>query len=349
MNGKLSIRTAGSEMSTRWDAYVDGAEPGELCFRFAWKPVFESTYGLPCKYLFAERDGNLVGILPLVVVAGLFSGKRLVSLPFLDRGGILAQEDEVIEELFSAAADLARSLGVQGIDLRGGSSPVKAERLGRSKRFRFPLALPNDVDQLWAAIGGKVRNQIRKSEKSGLQTEREDDRGLNEFFTIFAGNMRDLGSPVHSRRLFEAILLNFGAQAQIYITRDAQGQAVAGGVAIHSGDTVTVPWASSLRSARSSCPNHSLYWRILQDAVAASSNVFDFGRSTEGTGTYRFKKQWKAEPEPLIWSSFGGDGKVQEPKTLDPRRNRRLAQTWSRLPLPLANALGPRVRKHLSN
>ena len=194
-----------------------------------------------------------------------------------------------------------------------------------------------------------MRNQIRKSEKSGLVTAREDHAGLDAFYEIFAENMRDLGSPVHSRRLFETILQSFGDRARIYLTRDANGRPVAGGVAIRAGETVTVPWASSLRSARSACPNHSLYWRVLQDAVAESRRIFDFGRSTEGTGTYRFKKQWQAEPVALSWSALDGRGRLQEAKTLDPRRNQRLAQTWSHMPLPMANVLGPWVRKHLSN
>ncbi len=181
-------------------------------------------------------------------------------------------------------------------------------------------------------------------------TAKEDSGGLEVFLQKYlASNMKDLGSPVHSIRLFVAILEEFGDLARVYITRDQSGKAVAGGIAIRSGATTTVPWASSLRSARSSCPNHSLYWQILQDTVQESGTVFEFGRSSEGSGTYRFKKQWNAEPVPLVWSSFDSEGRVTESFGLDPRRNQRLAQMWSRLPQPLANHLGPWVRKHLAN
>ncbi len=349
MKGQIAIGAAGSELAARWDDFVEASGQGYLCHRFSWKSVFESTYGLRGEYLYAERDGVLLGVLPLIEVAGLFSGRRLVSLPFLDQGGPLAMDEEVASKLFNAAVGLAKSRGVNGVDLRGGRFPSRQEASTVSNRFRFLLSLPGDSEELWSKIGGKVRNQIRKSEKSGLQTRPEDEDGLQPFYEIFAENMRDLGSPVHSRKLFVSILEEFADDAHVYVTRDSQGRAVAGGVAIRAGTTVTVPWASSLRTARSSCPNHSLYWRILQDAVAASSTIFDFGRSAEGTGTYRFKKQWNADPMALSWSSFDDNGHLQETRTLDPRRNQRLTQTWSRLPLPVANVLGPRIRKRLSN
>ena len=137
MNGQLSVGTATSEWSTRWDDFVEVSEPGDLCRRYSWKSVFESTYGLPCEYLFAEQDGSLVGILPLVEVAGIFTGKRLVSLPFLDQGGIIAKDEEVAAELLSTAIRLGGSRGMTGIDLRGGSYPIDGRSRGTVVQDRW--------------------------------------------------------------------------------------------------------------------------------------------------------------------------------------------------------------------
>jgi len=269
-------------------------------------------------------------------------------MPFLDQGGALSDADEASMLLIEAAAQQAKKLGAKGLDLRAplSGTPDSAEL---PIRFRFLLSLPSSDDELWKKVGPKVRNQIRKSEKGGLTSDGANTSSLTEFYGVFSRNMRDLGSPTHSLAFFEAIARQLGDRFRLYLTYDADKQPVGGAVAIHFKDSVTVPWASSLRSARSLCPNHSLYWRVLSDARQWGASVFDFGRSSVGTGTYHFKKQWGAEPIPLAWTFLD---LMQNPETdyyLDPRSRSAATQIWRHLPLPLTLKLGPLIRRQLPN
>jgi CelD/BcsL family acetyltransferase involved in cellulose biosynthesis len=154
---------------------------------------------------------------------------------------------------------------------------------------------------------------------------------------------------VHARRFLQAVLDEFRGAATLYLTTRSSGEVVGGAIAIARGGTVTVPWASSLRSAFPSCPNHCLYWKILADAAGAGARLFDFGRSHLDSGTYRFKTQWGAAPQPLAWEACDAGGNPQRTTAPRPSEHSILTRTWSRLPLWLANALGPVVRRQLSN
>ncbi|MEE9561725.1 MAG: GNAT family N-acetyltransferase, partial [Thermoanaerobaculia bacterium] len=194
-----------------------------------------------------------------------------------------------------------------------------------------------------------VRNQIRKSEKSGLVTRKVNAEGLESFYAIVARNMRDLGSPVHSLRFFREILSSFGSAASVYLVSRDDGTSVAGAISVRFSDCVSVPWASSLRSARPACPNHALYWGILRDALEGGAEELDFGRSSSGTGTFHFKKQWKTRAEPLIWRSYNDQGTPEPESAWNPDRHAFLVDVWRRIPVPLANWVGPWLRRQIPN
>lgn len=344
----LKVGHAGPSDEETWDGFVASQTAGSYCHAFGWSTIVHRAYRKDIYFLCALEEQDWVGVLPLVHLKGPLAGNRLVSLPYLDQGGILTSSDETFAALEQAAFRLARETGAVGLDFRGPSrvaSPAPEE----SRRFRFLLDLEDSEEKMWQAIGPKVRNQIRKSESSGLASSRVGSERLDDFYAIFSRNMRDLGSPVHSRKFFSEIFSAFGSAAGLYLTMDAQESPVAGGVSIAFGDTVTVPWASSLRSARPACPNHSLYWRILRDARREGAARFDFGRSSVGTGTFHFKKQWRARAEPLQWEFYATDGSAQSEPYLDPRRHSHLAGAWRCLPVSLANLLGPLVRRQLAN
>lgn len=329
----------------RWAAFVGSHPRAVLGHAPQWRSVFRQAYGKRCFYLLCEQAGSIEGVLPLVQMRGPLAGNRLVSLPFLDQAGILARMPQAAEALHQRAFELAAKLGAGGVDLREAAAGTAPS--GAATRFRFRLPLPPSEDQLWQKVGAKVRNQIRKSRRCELSTRREGFAQLSSFYRVFARNMRDLGSPVHSLRFFSRIGAVFGDAAALYLTSDASGEPVAGAVALRFGRTVSVLWASSLRSHRRQCPNHSLYWEILRDSRERGALEFDFGRSSLGTGTFHFKKQWGADPTPLAWVSLSPSGEAQPDRALDPHRRAILANIWSRLPLALANRLGPKLRRHL--
>jgi FemAB-related protein (PEP-CTERM system-associated) len=209
------------------------------------------------------------------------------------------------------------------------------------------LPLPADPHCLWQQLGAKVRNQVRKAERSGLTVESGGAEKLNDFYDIFAVNMRDLGSPVHARGFFQAIFEVWADQARVFVVRKDR-QPIGGLIALAFKHSLVVPWASSLRQYFSLCPNMLLYWETLRAACTEGFRHFDFGRSSRHVSTYRFKRQWGAVEEPLYWYTI----------PLAPNHSRRFssvdknsasyAQLWQHLPLGITRWLGPHIRKYLT-
>jgi FemAB-related protein (PEP-CTERM system-associated) len=348
--GIPSVELADAASGAEWNHFVERHPAGTLGHLFQWRSVVERAYRGQCRYFVARSAGSIVGVLPTVAMRHPFGGARLVSMPYLDQGGLLASSSGAVAALWTRARqELAARRGA--LELRA-PLPFRADAddtSGSTRRFRLVLDLPESGEELWSAIGGKVRNQVRKSQKEALTTARADVHELPSFYEIFARNMRDLGSPVHSYAFLAEIFAQFGDRARLYLTRGANGAAVAGAIAIGFRHTLTVPWASALRSARHACPNHSLYWQILEDAVAEGRRTFDFGRSTEGTGTFHFKQQWGATPVPLLWQTYSPQGERRAESFVDSRRLSSLVALWSKIPVPIATWLGSRIRGHLSN
>ncbi len=195
---------------------------------------------------------------------------------------------------------------------------------------------------MWEHLDRKVRNQIRKAQKSGLVCEHGGPELLPAFYGVFARNMRDLGTPVYSRRLFAEGLQTFPEQTRVHVVR-LNGAPVAAGITFEARGTIEVPWASSIRDYNSLCPNHLLYWNIIERAVDAGASMLDFGRSTPHEGTYKFKEQWGAQPVALHWEypSFKGE---QLPNASPTNPKFQLAvNMWKKLPLSIATRVGPSI------
>jgi FemAB-related protein (PEP-CTERM system-associated) len=330
-----------------WNRFVASQPGANLGLLYEWRHVIAGPCRRKTHYLLAREGGQCAGILPLANMTGALGGRRLVSLPYLDQGGLLATSAEAAASLWNAATELATRLGSRGIDLR--SAAVAGGSSSNCGRATLVLPLPPRPEDLWKSFSPKVRNQIRKSEKEGLKSEAAGPEALARFYEVFAQNMRDLGSPVHGLPFLEAVLSVFPEKARLYVTRDASDRVVGGAISIAFRDTITVPWASSLREVFHACPNHSLYWRILSDAAASGAARFDFGRSHEGSGTYRFKTQWGAEPCALAWSSFDARGIRQPVKVLKPSEHGAVTWAWQHLPVWIANKVGPVLRRQLAN
>jgi FemAB-related protein (PEP-CTERM system-associated) len=331
-----------------WNAYVESHPCATVCHLAEWHQIVERVYGWRAHYLALEDSARLRGVLPLIEISRPFGPKRLVSLPYLDRGGPLA--DSVGEErlLLEAAVALVGRLDATDVEVRdyaardGGAEPV-------THRFRFLLGLPAAPEQLWEALPDKVRNQVRKSQKVGLVTRSEPAEALPEFYRVYATTMRDLGSPAHAKRFFEAIMMELRDRTRLFLTRDRSGAVVAGALALRFRDEVTVPWAASLHARLSECPNHSLYWEVLSDSIARGATTFDYGRSWNDSGQFRFKRQWGAEPVPLHWSSVGPSGLLSPSDVLAPPEAPLVQAIWRKLPLPVASFVGPVIRRYLAN
>lgn len=341
----LTVALAGEADRSAWDTFltsrVSGSGSGSVSgyHEWAWRTVFRRSFGHDCFYLIARRAaGELEGILPLVEVKGLLFGRMLTSLPFVNYGGMVASSEAVAHELIDSAIELARQRGCDHIELRHtrrqfADLPCKQHKVAMQLRLE-----PN----MWDRIDRKVRNQIRKAQKSGLTAEIGGAEALSDFYAVFARNMRDLGTPVYARRFFEEVLRAFPDRARALIVR-LEGKAVAAAVSYRTGATMEVPWASSIRDYNALCPNHILYWKVIESALADGCEILDFGRSTPDEGTYKFKEQWGAAPVPLHWEyCLLRNGHLPDHSPKNPKF--RLAiEAWKRCPLWLANTAGPLI------
>jgi FemAB-related protein (PEP-CTERM system-associated) len=330
----------------RWDAYVNGSPASSLYHLHAWGDVIRATFGHEAIYLSAvAEDGQLAGILPLVQLRSRVFGNMLVSVPYFNYAGICAERDDVHDRLFESAVDLARQRGSDFLELRyeGGWRP---DLPCKTTKVAMRRPLPGSADELWKELGSKLRNQVQRPRKEGMTAVVGRTERLDDFYAVFSANMRDLGTPVYPKAFFRNILQTFPEQTWIAVVY-AGPQPVAAGFLAGFRDRVEIPWASSLRAFNRLSPNMLLYWSCLEFACARGYRVFDFGRSTRGESTYRFKEQWGAAPSQLYWYYWlRNGGGIPEVNPDNPKYRAAIA-AWKRLPLGVTRWLGPRIVKYI--
>jgi FemAB-related protein (PEP-CTERM system-associated) len=290
----------------------------------------------------ATEAGATRGFLALSYVRSPMFGRFLVSLPYLNYGGPVADDPQVALRLIDRAVELAQRLDVRYLELRQ-EDPADHPALGHSmtEKVHMRLALPATVGALWDELSPKVRNQVRKGQKSGLTITWGGLEQLSEFHDVFSRNMRDLGTPSYGRALFRSTLRQFPDRAEFCIVR-AENRAVAAALLLHGWGVTEVPSASTLRSYNHTNANMLMYWHLLERAIDRGQGLFDFGRSSRESNTYRFKKQWGAEPNSCTWQYHVRSGKVGDMRPENPRYQR-LIRLWRRLPLGLTRLLGPEI------
>jgi FemAB-related protein (PEP-CTERM system-associated) len=282
------------------------------------------------------------GFLALAEVRSLLFGRFLVSLPYLNYGGPVADDEVTASTLIDRAVQLADSLGVRYLELRHEHGiPNASLKHSRSDKVHMRLNLPGDSNQLWKDLDPKVRNQVRKGEKHGLTVSWGGQEALAGFYDVFSENMRDLGTPAYGRGLFAASLEQFPDRAEICTVR-AGREAVAAAILLHGWGVTEVPSASSLRSHNHTCANMLMYWHLLKRAVERGQDVFDFGRSSQDSATMRFKKQWGASPGASEWQFYLRRGEMGGMQKENPRYQR-MIRIWQRLPLSVTRLIGPAI------
>ncbi len=292
--------------------------------------------------LVALHDGEPVGTLSLALVRSLLFGRFLVSLPYVNLAGVVSRNAEATTALIDRAVELADQYDVQYLELRQ-DALVKHPALTEytTSKVNMCLTLPDTVEKLWDQLSGKVRNKVRKGEKQGFTVHWGAEDLLPDFYAVFARNMRDLGTPVFGRELFEVILSEFPEAAELCVVR-AEGRPVAGALLIHGNGVTEVPSASSLRAFGSLNANDWMYWQLLQRAVTRGQHTFDFGRTSVDSSTYVFKKKWGSKPVPTFWQYYTRRGSVTEMR-IESGHYDRMIRLWQRLPLWLTLRLGPLI------
>jgi FemAB-related protein (PEP-CTERM system-associated) len=315
-----------------------------LSFDPRWLGVLHRALGHVPMLLRAQRTEETVGILPMVLVRSFIFGRFLVSLPYLNTGGVLADEREVADALIDRAVQLANELDVRFLELRH-ECPHTHHSLSATmtEKVHMRLNLPKTIDDLRSQLHSKVRNQVRKGESQALTIHWGREDRLTEFYGVFSRNMRDLGTPVYGQSLFREVLRAFENEAELCIVR-RQERAIAGALILHGTGVTEVPSASSLREFNNTNANMLMYWHLLCRAVERGQRVFDFGRSSLDTGTYRFKEQWGARPYPAAWQYHVRRGQANEMRPTNDRYQR-MIRIWRRLPVPLTRLIGPRIMR----
>ena len=353
-----NIRLATPKDQPNWDNFVWNHKQGLAYHFYAWKEAIEQAYGFECPYLLAESEGTIKGILPLAHIHTPISKGKLVSLPYCDIGGILADSQETANELFSSALEYTNSQKINCLEIRD-LAPLPgydSEKTRHPGKVRMVSELSGHSVDIFNKMKAKLRNQIKKPQREGLKVKSGGIELLDEFYPIFASNMTYLGSPVHSRKWLQKIVSLFDSRSGINIVMLPDGTPAAGGIHLASRETFTIPWASSLRKYNHWNPNMLLYWSFLQKAADKGYKFFDFGRSSPNEGTFKFKKQWGAEPMPLYWVNMQKKS-VKEGfiPSLPGSENGTsgYARIWaektiSKIPVSINRSLGPRLRKYIS-
>jgi len=350
----LAIRLANDNDRSKWDSFVSRNPDTGPYHWFGWKNAVEETYGHKGYYLIAEKEGGeIAGILPVICIKFPWGKKKLISLPYCDYAGPLG-DPLTKKALVEESQNLKERIGAQELEIRFeerecwlDSNFVENNKSSYYK-VRMLLGLPETTAELWSEFKPKLRAQIRRPQKEGFYAEIGGKEFLPGFYQVFQINMHRLGSPVHDRRWFESLFDEYGEKAKVGIVRHKNGIPVAGGILLTIGQKACVPWASSLREYNSVAPNMLLYYQFLTWAIENESTQFDFGRSTPMEGTYKFKEQWGSFPVPLFWYMYPLNGNSSFRLSLNFHARDKIATLWSKLPMGLANYLGPKIRKYIA-
>jgi FemAB-related protein (PEP-CTERM system-associated) len=307
----------------------------------------ETVFGFRCHFLTArDAQRRISGVLPLVEQPGLSFRRKLVSLPFFNYGGAVSESDAVIASLAHHAERIALERGVGKIELRhlqphpALSHPVTLDKV------TMVLELPSTADESWRGFDGKLRSQIRRAERESPEVRIGSAELLADFYGVFCSVMRDLGTPVYPQRFFRSVLQSCGDRATLVVIY-LDSMPVAGAFLVRWREGMEIPWAATINRVKRLSVNMRLYWEVLQYAIRGGCRVFDFGRSTVDGGTYRFKQQWGAKPIQLHWQHWSRAGETPQTRAEEHGNLDFAVKLWQRLPLPIANWLGPSISPRL--
>ena len=340
----LRVRSFTPGDAARWDAFVANSSEATFFHRCGWKDVLEACFGHRTHYLLAERGTHLVGVLPLAEVKSVLFGHALVSLPFCAVAGVAAEESSAADELHRVARELGERLGVEHLELRN-PSPRQSDWPRQDLYASFRKEILPDVEANMRAIPRKQRAMVRKGIGNGLKSRL--DAGVDTFFSLYADNVHRHGTPPLAKRYFAMLRKIFGSDTEVLTVTDQTGGAVSSVFSFYFRDEVLPYYAGDTLAARDLAANDFKYWELMRRACERGVRVFDYGRTKRGTGPYDFKRNWGFEPAPLAYEyCLYRRESIPQNNPLNPKY-RALIALWRRLPIPVANFLGPHLVKGL--
>ncbi|MGV7206275.1 FemAB family XrtA/PEP-CTERM system-associated protein [Oxalobacteraceae bacterium A2-2] len=343
MSAEISVRVLASGDHGRWDAFVQSCPDATFFHRAGWQRVIERAFGHRTWFLYAEAAGSIVGVLPLAQVYSPLFGHRLCSLPFCVYGGVAAASEAEAIELDRAAQALAARLRVGHLELRN-RRLRHPDRLGQPLYHTFRKDLLTEPDRNLLAIPRKQRAMVRKGQAAGLRSDTDPEPA--RLHRCFAASVHRLGTPVFALSYFRLLLDEFGPDCRILTVTHGR-QDIASVLSFRFRDEILPYYGGGLASARAVAGNDYMYWEVMRRACEEGCTLFDFGRSKAGTGAYEFKRHWGFEPQLLPYEyQLHGARRLPDNNALSPRFQL-LVRAWRRLPLPVANVLGPHLVRQL--
>lgn len=328
----------------RWDRFV--SECGEATFfhRAGWKTVIEQAFGHRTCFLMAEADGRIEGVLPLAEVKSFLFGHALVSLPFCVYGGVAAVSERARRALDQVAQARAEQLKVDHLEYRS-LTPTYHDWAQKDLYVTFRKTIDPDVERNLLAIPRKQRAMVRKGIKAGLRSE--VDTGVDRFFAAYSDSVHRLGTPVFSKRYFEILTQVFRPDCEVLTITGEDNRLIASVLSFCFRDEILPYYGGGTAEARAVAGNDFMYWEVMRRACVRGLRIFDYGRSKRGTGSFDFKKNWGFDPQPLHYKYLLIKGKfVPDHNPLNPKYQM-FIKLWQRMPLRLANTIGPHIVKSL--
>lgn len=328
------------------DSFVE-EQGGTIFQRPAWLQAVEQGTGQRSAGLVARKLDTITGWLPLTAVRSPLFGHALVSSGFAVDGGILASDRDSAAALAQSVQRFAEQSSFSSIELRGGDIPA-GWRSWSDKHCGFIGDLAEDDEQQLLAIPRKARAEVRKGLKNELTvTIGRGPEDLEAHYSVYSASVRNLGTPVFPSKLFAAMLKAFPDGSDI-LTVSMGSKPVSSVLSFYHDGAVLPFWGGGTFEARALRANERMYYELMLHARRKGMRKFDFGRSKTGSGPYKFKKNWGFEPAPLTYGEWAAPG--QQVRDIDPTSEgySRKIELWKKLPLPVANTIGPWIARGLA-
>jgi serine/alanine adding enzyme len=341
----LEIQELQPRDKAQWDAYAAGAPYTTTYHLSDWQSVMEQTFHIQTHFLWANDGGHIAGVLPLVAIRSPISGHYLTSLP----GAVCADGEEVAGALIARAMALTKAERAKYLILRDSRQKWGVpELVTQNGHCTLVVELSEDPNDVWRSVNRRVRQSVNKAAAAGIEVQVGREL-LDDFYPVYAEAMRNRGTPTQGIRFFRSVFEQFPDNYTLLVMR-CNGRIVGGGFVAGFRDTLFATWGGMLREYYHLRPNYVLYWETLKYGCEQGYKRLDLGRSTWDSGAYKFKKQWRAEPQPLYHQVFL-NGAPEPPAVGDQREDTRLyrlfGKVWARLPLPVTEILGPWLRKQV--
>lgn len=338
------LNPSDKEGAVRWDAFVSACPEATFFHRAAWQGIIREVFRHPTWYLYAEKNDEIVGVLPLAQINSLLFGNSLTSLPFAVYGGVVASYPDAVAMLEQEAQKLAQELKVDHLEFRN-ITPRHSEWPTQDLYVTFRKEILPDVEANMLAIPRKQRAMVRKGMKNGLIST--IDPNCDRFFALFADNVHRHGTPALPKRYFDSLLEVFGSDCEILTVTGPDGKVLSSVLSFYFRNEVLPYYAGDDEAARDLAANDFKYWELMRRACERELKIFDYGRSKVGTGPYAFKKNWGFEPQPLSYEYClykRNDIPQNNPSNA---KYKLFISAWRRLPIGLANRLGPYIVRNL--